>query len=101
MIVFTQALSIFLNFLDSVVSIIDISPSVNTLSKLVQSIYTLTHKSSVSYITVNISYNSNTSSLKGPICLIAPNPDNIDISSSNFSVISSIQPPLNIGTNLF
>ena len=90
-----------MNFLDSVVSIIDISPSVNTRSKLVHNIYTLTHKSKVSYITVNISYNSKTSSLNGPICLIAPNPDNIDISSSNYSVISSIQPPLNIGTDLF
>lgn len=47
MIVFTHDLSIFLNFFASVVNILDISPSLNTLSKLVHNIYTFTHNSKV------------------------------------------------------
>lgn len=44
---FTQALSIFLNFLASVAKMTEISPSVKTLSKFVHKIYTFTHKSKV------------------------------------------------------
>lgn len=89
-----------MNFLASVAKITEISPSVNTLSKDVHKIYTLTHKSKVAYTSVNNSYNDYTSSLKGPICLIALNPLNVLISSSNFSYISSKQFPLKTGTYL-
>lgn len=55
MICLVHALSIFLNFLASLISMLEMSPSVKTLSKEVQSTCTLIHKSSVDYMSMSIS----------------------------------------------